>query len=119
MRFMRVLLYVGVLSVCLQGQAPQSGDALAELKGLPPRATAGDYQFQVQAGAVTIAAEFKGHSIPTMQGPLNSEEYVAVEIGVFGAPGARATLSLEHFSLIINRRKSPLPAKPSWWWPAP
>lgn len=111
MRFMRVLC-IGVLGVCLQGQTPQSGEAQAELKGLPPRATAGDYQFQAQAGGVTIAAEFKGHSIPTMQGPLNSEEYVAVEIGMFGAPGARATLSPEHFSLLINRKKSPLPAKP-------
>jgi len=98
--------------LCVQGQAPPAGDAQTEAKGLPPRATPGDYQFHVQAGSVTIAAEFKGHSIPTAQGPLTSEDYVAIEVGLFGAPGARLTLSPDDFSVVINRKKSPLPAQP-------
>ena len=76
----------------MQGQNPPSPpakEAQIESKGLPPRATPADYQAHVQAGAVTIAAEFAGHSVPTAQGPLTTEDFVVVEMGLFGAPDAR------------------------------
>src|SRR5580692_3460462 len=44
-------------------------------KGLPPRATPGDYQAHAQAGTVTIAAEFDGHSVPDPQSTLTTEDY--------------------------------------------
>jgi hypothetical protein len=82
-------------------------------QGLPPRAAPSDYQTQAQAGTVTVAAEFTGHVVSTPDGgPLSTEEYVVVEIGLFGAPDARLKVSLEDFSLRINGKKAPSPAQP-------
>jgi hypothetical protein len=78
----------------------------SETKGMPPRATPADYQAQGQAGTVTIGAEFKGHSVPTPLAVFSSEDYVVVEIGLFGPPDARLKLSIEDFSLRINGKKA-------------
>jgi hypothetical protein len=103
-------LRIGALTaaICfgIQGQNAQT-----EVKGMPPRASAADYQAHAQAGAVTLAAESSGHSVPTQQGLLSTEDYVAIEIGFFGAPGARATISSADFSLRINGKK-PVPSQP-------
>jgi hypothetical protein len=79
---------------------------------MPPRATPADYQAHAQAGAVTVAAEFAGHFVPTPRGTLTTEDFVTVEVGLFGEPGARIKLSIEDFSLRINGRKAPLPSQP-------
>jgi hypothetical protein len=84
----------------------------ADYPGLPPRLAPIDYQVQAKVGEVTIAAEFTGHGIPTEEDPLTSEEYVAVEVGLFGPPEARLQIAASHFSLRINRRKEPLPSQP-------
>jgi hypothetical protein len=109
-------LRIGVLSaalcLCAHGQDAQIKDAPVAAKGLPPRAAPADYQAHAQAGEVTIAAEFTGHSVPTAQGALSTEEYVVIEAGVFGPAGSRAKLSFEDFSLRINSKKTPLPAQP-------
>jgi hypothetical protein len=96
----------------LEGQAPQASAAQTEVKGLPPRAAPSDYQTQGRAGAVTIAAEFKGHAIPTHDVTLTTEDYIVVEVGLFGEPGARTTISFSDFSLRINGKKEPLPSQP-------
>ena len=89
----------------------QSPDAQSrEAKGVPPRATPADYQAHAQAGDVTIAAEFTGHSVATPEALLSTEDYVVVEVGLFGRPEARLKLSYEDFSLRINGRKTPVPA---------
>ena len=106
-RFLAPILVIGG---CLQGQTPPA--ASTEIKGIPPRATPGDYQFQVQAGTVTIAAEFTGHSLPTFEGPLNSEDYIAVETALFGNAGAPLKISAKDFSLRVNGKKVPLPSQP-------
>jgi hypothetical protein len=72
---------------------------------MPARATPGDYQAHAPAGPVTIGAEFMQHSVPTPKGLLASEDYVVVEAGVFGPPGARTTLNPSDFSLRINGKK--------------
>lgn len=95
--------------LCVYGQ---NKEAAIEVKGLPPRATPADYQAHAQAGTVAVGAEFAGHSIPTPQGPLTTEEYVVVETGLFGPPGARVTISSNDFSLRINGKKTPLPSQP-------
>jgi hypothetical protein len=97
------LLFVALaVPVFLQGQAT----------GLPPRAAPGDYQAQAKAGTVTIAAEFKGHAVPTPDKTLTTEDFVVVELGLFGPPDARLRLSIEDFSLRINGKKAPLPSQP-------
>ena len=109
---LRIGLLIAAICLCVQGQNTPGDAAKIEAKGLSPRAAPADYQAQVQAGTMTIAAEFKGHAVPTLQGPLSSEDYVVVEIGLFGAPEARIKLSSEDFSLRINGKKMPLPAQP-------
>ena len=105
-------VFIAVICVCVPGQSTQSTDAPIETKGLPPRAAPVDYQAQAQAGTVTVAAEFKGHAVPTLQGPLSTEEYVVVETALFGPPGARIKLSIDDFALRINGKKAPLPSQP-------
>ncbi len=90
----------------LLGQTPAN-----ESKGVPPRATPGDYQAQAKAGAVTIAADSTGHAVTTPEGQFTTEDYISVEVGLFGAPGARATISAGDFSLKLNGKKQPLPSQ--------
>jgi len=61
---------------------------------------------------MTIAAEFVGHFVPTLQGNLTTEDYVVVETGMFGPPEAPIKVFLGDFSLRINGKKTPLPAQP-------
>lgn len=104
---LRIGVLIAAICPCMQGQ-----DAQVEAKGLPPRVAPAEYQAQAQAGTVTVAAEFKGHSVPTLQEPLSTENYVVVETGLFGSPGARIKLSIDDFALRINGRKTPLPSQP-------
>jgi hypothetical protein len=108
----KIAALAAALCLCLPGQNTPAKDAPGEAKGLPPRATPADYQAQAQAGAVTIAAEFKGHALPLLEGPLTSEDYIVVETGLFGSPGARTTISFGDFSLRINGKKTASPAQP-------
>jgi hypothetical protein len=98
-----------IAAFCLCGQGQ---DAPIGAKGLGPRAAPADYQAQAQAGTVTVAAEFKGHWVPTLEGTLSTESYVVIEIGLFGSPGARIKLSIGDFALRIDGRKTPLPSQP-------
>ncbi len=100
------------MAACAQGQDSPGKGAPIETKGLPPRATPADYQAQAQAGTVTVAAEFTGHSVPTFQGPLSTEDFVVVETALFGSPDARGRISADDFSLRINGKKAPLPSRP-------
>src|SRR5579871_3449944 len=108
-----VTVLSGVLCQGVLGQVAQSKDApIREAKGIPPRATPADYQAHAQAGAITVAAEFAGHSVPTPEAILSTQDYVVVEVALFGAPEARATLSTGDFSLRVNGKKAALPAQP-------
>jgi hypothetical protein len=86
--------------------APSSDAQASETRGMPARATPGDYQAHAATGPLTVAAEFMQHSVPTLKGLLATEDYVVVEAGVFGPPGARSTLSPGDFSLRINGKKT-------------
>jgi hypothetical protein len=118
---MRIALCATACFLFLQGslpaQTPQAGaapqgNAGVIAKGLPPRATPGDYQARAEVGGLTIAAEFAGHSVPAAQAALANEDYVTVEVAVFGPPEAHAGISTRDFSLRINGRKSALPSQP-------
>jgi hypothetical protein len=100
---------MGVLMV--HAQAPDQPGKEA-LKGLPPRVSPTEYQAHAQAGAVTIAAEFMGHSVPTPDGTYTNEDYVVVEAALFGPPDARTKLATGDFSLRINGKKVALPCQP-------
>jgi hypothetical protein len=100
-----------VAAVCLFAQTPpapvDNSDAQASAtRGMPARATPGDYLAHATAGPLSIGAEFMQHSVPTPGGMLSTEDYVVVEAGVFGPPGARTTLNPADFSLRINGKKT-------------
>ena len=104
----RCVVFIGVfsaLNLCAQTVAP------TEAQGIPPRTAPADYQANAQAGAVTIAADFVGHSVPTPQGPLGTEDFVVVEVAFFGPAEARLKLSWEDFSIRINGKKVPTPGQ--------
>jgi hypothetical protein len=110
-----MMSYFWVAGLCMfvLGQNPQNKDGQAsEVKGLPPRATPADYEAHAQAGAFTLAAEFKGHSVPTQEATYSSEDYVAVEAALFGPAEARIKLSPDDFSLRINGKKTLLSSQP-------
>ena len=79
---------------------------------MPPRATPADYQAHTQAGALTVAAEFMRHSVPTPEATYNTEDYIVVEAALFGSPQAKTRLSIGDFSLRVNGKKAPLPSQP-------
>lgn len=107
------VLLAAALCLCAQEQATPGQDARPkEAQGLPPRVAPTDYQAHAKAGAVTIAAEFVGHAVPTAQGPLSTEDFVVVETALFGPPQARAQISLDDFSLRIDGKKTPVPSQP-------
>jgi hypothetical protein len=84
----------------------ESSDAQAsQTRGMPARATPNDYLAHGAAGPLSIGAEFMQHSVPSPAGLLVTEDYVVVEAGVFGPPGARTTLNPADFSLRINGKK--------------
>jgi len=113
-----ILALLGALAMLVQGQDPQTQGATSkepqasELKGLPPRAAPTEYQSQAKAGTVTIGAEFTGHSVPTPEGTFSTEDYVVVEVGMFGPPQAQIKLTGGDFSLRINGKKSASPSQP-------
>jgi hypothetical protein len=96
-------------TLAVHAQAPE---AVKEQHGLPARATPADYQVQAKLDQYTLAAEFTGHGIPNEAEALNSEEYVAVELALFGPPDSRLTISASEFSLRINGKKEALPSQP-------
>jgi hypothetical protein len=102
---MRCLIISAVFcTVNLYGQAP------VEVRGVPARAGAVDYQAKAEVGGVTIAADFLGHAVPTPEGMFTNEEYVVVEVAFYGKPDAKLKLSWDDFSLRINGKKMPTPA---------
>jgi hypothetical protein len=102
---------VGALGALALDTAPAQDTAPAgDSKGLPPRAAPSDYQAQGQAGALTIAAEFAGHSVPTPDAIFTTDDYVVVEIGLFGKTPAK--IALTDFSLRINGGKKTIQSQP-------
>jgi len=97
----------------LHAQAPGAKESPGtEAKGMPPRATPGDYQAQAKAGDVTVAAEFMAHAVPTSEQTFSSEDYIVVEVGLFGPPEGRTTLARGNFSLRIGNKKNALSSEP-------
>ena len=113
------MLLVPLAVLCLRapaqnapGQDAAKDAPASESKGMPPRATAGDYQAHTPAGILTLAAEFVGHSVPTPEATYSTEDFIVVETGLFGPPEARTKLSIGDFSLRINGKKMAMPSQP-------
>jgi len=103
---LRNSLWLVVLCLCAQEQKPPAPSVPNEMKRMAPRGGPSDYQAHARAGSVTIGAEFMRHAVPTPEGEFSNENYVAVEVGLFGAPGERTKISIADFSLRINGKKA-------------
>jgi len=108
MRYSTVLL----IGVCAATSVWAQVAPGKEVQGRPARPSPADYQAKAVAGTVTIAADFVGHSVPTDQNPLTTEDYVVAEVAFFGPDGARLTLAASEFSIRINAKKSATPSQP-------
>ncbi|MGA2740772.1 MAG: hypothetical protein ABSG65_25455 [Bryobacteraceae bacterium] len=115
------LLFTTGLWLGAQGQNPPGSPAAPgkdlqanETRGIPPRAAPADYQAHAAAGTVTVGAEFIGHII-AMPDDTNysTEDYVAVETGLYGPAGARLKISVDDFSLrVYGKKTTTLPSQP-------
>lgn len=99
-------IWLVALCLCAQEQtAPNPAANPNEARGLPTRSKPSDYPVHALAGTMTIGAEFMRHAVPTPQAEFSNDDYVVVEIGLFGAPGQHIKISVDDFSLRINNKK--------------
>lgn len=108
--FFAFLPLVAIDLVAQETPATKDSTPINVARGIPPRASAGDYGSQAKVGPYTIAADFARHSFPTPDGTFTSEDYVVVEVAFFGEPGGKITLANDQFSLRINGKKMPTPS---------
>jgi len=112
-------VFVVAASFCLYGQAqstpepPKAAAQPTKAEGIPPRSAPTDYQTQTKLGDLTIAADFMGHSVPTPEATLSTDDYVVVEVAFFGPPDGKIKLSIDDFALRLNGKKKPLTSQPS------
>lgn len=99
-------------STDVSAPAPSVGGTINAPQGLPPRTAPSDYPAQAKLGAITLAAEFAGHGIPTSVGPLSTDSYIVVEVAFFGPAGSRLPISFNDFSLRISGKKNATPSEP-------
>jgi hypothetical protein len=85
-----------------------SAITLLYAQGTPPKSKAADYSVHVQMDAVTLAAEYMVHSLPTPQGTLIASDYLVVEVAFFGPSFSRLKMSPDNFTLRINGKGDPL-----------
>jgi hypothetical protein len=110
---------VAAASLSLYGQAPTTAEPPkvaaqpSRAEGIPARSSPSDYQAQAKAGEINIAADFAGHSVPTPEATLSTEDFVVVEAAFFGPAGSKLTLSVDDFSLRVSGKKKPLTSQPS------
>ena len=90
------LMILGLMAgLLLCAQTPPSKDIPAsELKGMPARVAPTEYQAHAQAGKVTVAAEFLGHT-EHLQRRLRAREVVMA----FWSPELATSLATTHIPL--------------------
>ena len=113
----RVVLPAAILAAAAWAQEPAPTPKPAEVLreaavGVPPRVAPTDYPAQAKAGMVTIAAEFQRHSVPTPNATYSTEDFVVVEVGLYGPADARQQIALDNFSLKISGKKGSIPTQP-------
>jgi hypothetical protein len=85
---------------------------LLDAQGTPPKTKAADYPVHQQMDAVTLAAEYLVHSLPTSKGTLIASDYLVVEVAFFGPSFSRLKMSPDNFKLRINGKGEPLSTEP-------
>lgn len=86
--------------------------ALAAAGAGQATAPADKFQARAAAGDLTVAANFDYRGFSRGGGSYFLEKHLAVEVGLFGAKGGRASVTASQFSLRINGKQTiaPVPA---------
>jgi hypothetical protein len=80
--------------------------ATLHAQGLTPREKAADYPVHAEVkDGFTIAAEYLVHTLPTGKDALVANDYLVVEVAVFGPRGKRIDLSQGNFTLLLDTGK--------------
>ena len=108
----RAIFVAFSMAVCLRAQNAPLVAAPVKGEGVPARTSPTDYQAKAATGPITIAADFVGHSIPTPQGLMSSEDYVCIEVAFYGPDGTKLKLATDDFSIRINGKKQASPSAP-------
>ncbi len=108
----RAIFVAFSMAVCLCAQNAPPVVLTVEGQGVPARTAPTDYQAKAAIGPITIAADFVGHSIPTSQGLMTSEDYVCIEVAFYGPGGMKVKLATDDFSIRINGKKQASPSAP-------
>ncbi|HUP05299.1 MAG TPA: hypothetical protein VMU19_14980 [Bryobacteraceae bacterium] len=111
-------LAAAFLQVASAQTAPPAPDPAASAKAAPPieapavpaRPNLTDYQGHAATGVYNIAGEYTGHNVVTPLASFTNEDYVTVEVAIYGPKGARLKLSYQDFSLRVNGKKG-IPAE--------
>ena len=76
-------------------------------QGLPPHVTPLEYGSKAKiagAGGYVMGADFHGHAVPTTLSALNSDDYVSVEVGLYGPVGAKLQIAISDFTLHVGKK---------------
>ncbi len=112
MQLFRILIALAATCLLAQDPDPAKKPPTVDARSTAPRAAPTDYISQGKAATITIGAEFSGHVVNTPEGQYNHEDFVCVEVAIYGSsPDARLALSYANFSLRINGKK-PQEAQP-------
>lgn len=79
--------------------------------GTTPRAKAADYPVHTQTGGVALGAEYLVRSIPVRNQTLVTQDYLVVEVALYGLPGQPLMVSDGQFTLRLNGKKQVLHAQ--------
>src|SRR5690242_9961318 len=74
-------------------------------QGLPPHDTPLEYGSKAKVGNYVIGADFHGHAVPTTLSALNNDDYVSVEVGLYGPKGAKLQIDITDFTLHIGKKR--------------
>ncbi len=82
--------------------------AILLAQGTTPRDAPADFPVNVALNdGFTLGAEYLVHSIPSPHGFYVIDDYLVVEVGMFGAKGAHLNVSADQFSLRLAGQKMP------------
>ncbi len=79
------------------------------------KASASEYPAHAKAGSVEIGAENWGHGLTTPHGSFAADDFIVVDVALFGSPNQTLLVASGHFSLRLNKSKKPvLPVNPEF-----
>ncbi len=82
---------------------------------ITPKDKAADYPVSSSLnGGLTIGAEYLLHTLPTKQGSLIANDYLVVEIAIYGAKGKTIDLDTAQFTLRVNKKTTIEPEGPGY-----